>query len=163
MQNFITKYLKVAFAFLLPIVGKAVASVAADELNRYVGPRPGRPYTRYAHRPPTSRIQATRNVGRAVREARELDEKFHDVLMVAFDLKGPDAGLAHEWLHNQMPRPGDHLGRDNDDETVDITLDSWWVANDQRFDRSDTDSAVFVTKGKQKEARALLRMHGLVE
>lgn len=75
---------------------------------------------------------------------------FHDVVLVAFDLQGPDAQTTHEWLHENLPAPG--TGGANDE----INLDSWWVANDERFDGSDTDSAVFVPKGKQEQVRARL-------
>lgn len=44
---------------------------------------------------------------------------------------------------------------------VDEDIDSWWFAEDERYDRSDCDSAVFVKPGKQAEAVALLREHGL--
>lgn len=82
---------------------------------------------------------------------------FHDVIMVAFDLTAPNAKRGHEWLMSQMPAGGTvHGVRDE------IYLDAWWVANDQRFDGSDCDSAVFVTKGNQSKARALLREHGLL-
>ena len=40
-------------------------------------------------------------------------------------------------------------------------VDAWWIAEDTRYDRSDNDSAVFVPKGRQGEAVALLRAHGL--
>jgi hypothetical protein len=40
------------------------------------------------------------------------------------------------------------------DETSPI--DSWWVANDTRYDGSDLDSAVFVKPGAQAEASRLL-------
>jgi hypothetical protein len=35
-------------------------------------------------------------------------------------------------------------------------LISWWPAEDERADNSDNDSAVFVHKGNQKKAHALL-------
>lgn len=161
-MQFIIKYLKVMLAFLLPIVAKAAAHVAADELTKYAGPRPT-PRTVYAHKPPTSRLQATRNVGRAVREARAFVEpgnngvshSYHDVVMVAFDLKGDNIEDAHNWLMDNLPEPGTH------GDKGEIYLDSWWVANDERFDRSDCDSAVFVTMGNQKEAREVLWKAGL--
>lgn len=88
-----------------------------------------------------------------------LDKGFHDVLMVAFDISGPSAEKTHAWLQEQMP--------DLSDEFIEaankrgIQLDSWWVANDERFDFSDQDSAVFVAKGLQSQARELLRIHGM--
>lgn len=83
---------------------------------------------------------------------------FHDVLMVAFALDGDTPQAVHEWLMAQLPA-GDHT---HQTATGEVHLDSWWVANDERFDGSDCDSAVFVSMGKQKEARALLREHGLM-
>lgn len=35
-------------------------------------------------------------------------------------------------------------------------LDSWWIAEDDRPDSSDNDSAVFVPMGKQKDASYLV-------
>ena len=40
-------------------------------------------------------------------------------------------------------------------------LECWWVAEDDRHDRSDNDSAVFVHPGSQVYAAALLVAHGL--
>jgi len=43
-------------------------------------------------------------------------------------------------------------------------VDSWWVAEDDRQDGSDTDSAVFVRPGVQRQARAVLaQVGGLTE
>lgn len=84
--------------------------------------------------------------------------EFHDVLMVAFDIRGLTAQRAQEWLMDGLPDPGKYKFYDGD-----LVLDSWWFANDERFDGSDTDSAVFVRKGCQKQARKLLREHGLVD
>lgn len=39
-------------------------------------------------------------------------------------------------------------------------IDSWWIAEDERHDESDLDSAVFVHPGHQQEARDLLRAKG---
>lgn len=61
---------------------------------------------------------------------------------------------AEKYLHLRMPAPG----RRGDES---IQIDSWWVAEDTRYDRSDNDSAVFVIPGKQNEAVKLLREHGL--
>lgn len=84
--------------------------------------------------------------------------EFHDVLLVAFDIRGLDAERAHNWLMDGLPFVGTYPFISGD-----LVLDSWWVANDERFDGSDTDSAVFVRKGCQEQARALLREHGLVD
>lgn len=155
MYKYITRF----FFWLFPIVKQALVQVLAEEIHKFAYPdRPYRrleptPYTRYA-RPPRTRREAVRNVGRAVREADALTHEgrqFHDVLLVAFDISGPSARETHQWLMDNMPSTG--LGGDTDE----IYLDAWWVANDERFDRSDTDSAVFVHKGYQGQARNLLR------
>lgn len=41
------------------------------------------------------------------------------------------------------------------------TLIAWWVAEDERYDGSDNDSAVFVHKGMQHKAHAILEKLGL--
>ena len=40
-------------------------------------------------------------------------------------------------------------------------MECWWIAEDDRRDGSDNDSAVFVHPGKQMEAYRLLRLHQL--
>lgn len=161
MLNYIIGLLRRLVRFLLPIFKTAAVQVAADELNKLAYPNPRRsfrytPYNRYDRR--SQRVGPNPFV-----EKKGTDPQFHDVLLVAFDLTGPSANLVHEWLHNQMPATGDHMARGEDDETVNVNLDSWWVANDERFDGSDCDSAVFVSKGNQKTARKVLRLDGLVK
>lgn len=56
----------------------------------------------------------------------------------------------HEWL-----------GGVDEQDIDERTVESWWIAEDDRHDRSDCDSAVFVTPGKQQEARALLLKNNL--
>lgn len=142
------KYIIALFAFLLPIVRRALIQVAADELTKVAYPtRKRTPRTSYAQPPRGYTDQVT--MKKVPTEAR-----FHDVLMVAFDITGPNRALVSEYLAAFMP-PVDfehHTGSN---------IDSWWIADDN-FD-GDCDSAVFVTKGKQEEARELLRAHGLVE
>lgn len=160
-------YLKRFFAFILPILRTAAIEVAADTLHQYAYPtRRPMPYTRYAHRPPRGRIEAVRNVGRAVREAQAFDvettgthvgKEFHDVLLIAFDISGPSPEACENFIKNYLPDAGDHTYKSEK-----FYLDSWWAANDQRFDGSDTMSAVFVSKGSQKQARELLKIHGLM-
>lgn len=62
---------------------------------------------------------------------------------------------AEEFLYPQLPAP------EVQSPGVSTVVDSWWVAEDLRFDRSDCDSAVFVKPGNQAAANALLREHGL--
>lgn len=174
------------FWYLVPIVRSAAFQVAADMLTDIAYPNGPRPRVRvqvkqkgsgrkatvdldemarkrevvnrsYTERMVPSQRRTINLDARAAREAEAARNGYHDVIMVAFDLRGPSAKKVHEWLHEQMPY-GDASYGPNEE----IHLDSWWVANDLRFDRSDCDSAVFVTPGKQAEARELLRKHGLV-
>lgn len=152
-MNKIVQLIKTFFAFILPILGRAALQVSADELTRWAYPdrrkrstvRPRSYYTDYSTVPKVST------------EQRDLSpmHSFHDVLMVAFDVKGVSPEDVHEWLMDQMPEPGIH------GDAGEIEFDSWWVANDQRFDRSDCDSAVFCAMGAQNEARKVLAEAGL--
>lgn len=74
-------------------------------------------------------------------------------ILVAFTLDAPDRRLAEAHLHSILPSP-----QGNPD-----ALTSWWVAEDDRRDRSDNDSAVFVTPGQQRRASILLNQEGLTE
>jgi hypothetical protein len=85
--------------------------------------------------------------------------EFHDVLLVAFDLRGSSAEEVQNWLKRRMPR-GD-TAYHSVTSGLTVTLDSWWIANDERFDGSDCDSAVFVKPGMQEISREVLRQHGL--
>lgn len=81
------------------------------------------------------------------------------VILVAIVVAAPGDGTreeAEQHLHNVMPKPQSC----SEDQQI-FTVDSWWVAEDERYDRSDNDSAVFVTPGNQQEATNLLRREGL--
>lgn len=84
------------------------------------------------------------------------------VLLMAFHVTAEDSDprpftnqRAQENLLPFLTRPGQYL-RD-----AGVQLDSWWVAEDDRIDGSDNDSAVFVSPGAQREATALLHKAGL--
>lgn len=64
-----------------------------------------------------------------------MTEPLH-VILVAFAIYAPSRVDAHRRLMRMLPRPAEdgYLG----------TLDSWWVAENDRIDGSDNDSAVFV-------------------
>lgn len=160
------KYIKTFFGFILPILGKAALQVSADELTRWAYPerkhtrrvrytQRGTGYSFLADPDEKSPAEADMSYHENYERVMHNPSRYHDVLMVAFDVTGKDPEHVHEWLHDQMPE-GDafHGGGE-------IYLDSWWVANDERFDRSDCDSAVFCAKGKQKEARQVLAARGL--
>ena len=79
-------------------------------------------------------------------------------VLIAFCVLGAESEeAAQNLLFDRMPSGDAPLTSDPDG----VQLDSWWVAEDTRFDRSDCDSAVFVNPGKQAEARALLVAAGL--
>lgn len=145
-----SKYIASFFSILFPILRSAIAQVAADELDRlaHSGRRPKSRYNR-PRRPEVRRSNDTHRPFQHYSPIQSSTEGFHDVLMVAFDITGRTAEQVHKWLQAQMPTP--------DSYPNDVSLDSWWVANDERFDRSDNDSAVFVHKGYQEQARHLLR------
>lgn len=69
------------------------------------------------------------------------------VILVAFQVKAVDRAEAQNLLMEQLPRPSM-----ND-------IECWWVAEDDRIDGSDCDSAVFVKPGAQAIAVDLL--HGM--
>ena len=158
-------------AFFLPILRRSAIEVAADELARMAQPNGRRPkvkpyypqYASYASYADMAYNMGQRPTSYDRRETtyKEASEGFHDVLMVAFDVSGDNAEQVHTWLQNQMPECGEHASGYIRGGSP-INLDSWWVANDDRFDGSDCDSAVFVTQGNQEAARVLLREAGLV-
>lgn len=154
------KHIKAIIALFLSIFGKAVTRTIVDEVVKYAYSEGEKPLTKR---------QATVNAGKAVRHAYPDPPKvppfdydkagYHDVVLVAFDVLGPNASIVHEWLHNQMPKPGDHAARGDNDETVAVNLDAWWIAEDDSYD-SVCDSAVFVPKGDQAAARGVLLRAG---
>lgn len=66
------------------------------------------------------------------------------VILVAVSVVAETRESAELYLHHRLPRPGDELP-----ETGGTYVESWWVAEDDRRDGSDNDSAVFVPKGTQ--------------
>lgn len=74
-------------------------------------------------------------------------------ILVAFCVTGCDSmEEAQRQLMRQLPSP-DHPGVDG--------IECWWIAEDERHDGSDCDSAVFVDMGKAGAAVAVLRDRGL--
>lgn len=74
---------------------------------------------------------------------------YHTIL-VAVVVQGHDRESAERALHDALPVPG-----------VSNDIDSWWIAEDERYDRSDCDSAVFCGVGHQHKARDLIEKAGL--
>ena len=162
------KYLKQLFMFLAPIFKTAAIQVAADELNKKAYPtrRPGfrtyeRPRASYAQKPRsyTDKVDPSYEEARTGKfrpdanyETARAAKQYHDVVMVAFDIAGPNALLVQSVLEGLMPATGNH--------NEGVGIDAWWIADDV-VGNSDCDSAVFVKPGKQREARQLLRDHGL--
>lgn len=131
------------------ILGTAFLRAAADEFTKKAY---GSSYPR--RRP----FNVDREISRT-RSEREATS-YHDVLMMAFDITGPNAAIVHEWLFQHMPDVGEQEIT-LEGETFTVNLDSTWIADDDA--PGDLDSAVFVRKGDQAEARRLLRMHGLID
>jgi hypothetical protein len=76
-------------------------------------------------------------------------------ILVSFAVWGDSDEDAQDRLMRSLPRPESADGPENG-------IDCWWIAEDQRFDGSDNDSAVFVKMGKQQEAYTILTERGLV-
>lgn len=72
--------------------------------------------------------------------------KAHTVL-VAFAVNADNFEQAQRQLMTRLPDP------ETDGHSV---IDSWWIAEDNRIDSSDNDSAVFVPMGAQPSAERFL-------
>ncbi len=44
-------------------------------------------------------------------------------------------------------------------KSEDPVVEEWWIAEDDRHDGSDNDSAIFVPRGSQQDMRAVIRAH----
>lgn len=75
------------------------------------------------------------------------------IILVAFSVTAPDRAQAENLLTMSLPQPRDLTSTHS---ATTVTLESWWVAEDDRQDGSDNDSAVFVTPGQQERAARLL-------
>lgn len=89
-----------------------------------------------------------------------------EVFLVGFQLDwsvdDPDypmhRGMLEFWLHQKLPKGVTMY--DPPDGPKESIETSWWIAEDDRSDRSDCDSAVFVPNGMtQAEAKAVLENH----
>ena len=68
-----------------------------------------------------------------------MTQKHEHVILVAVTVEATSRREAHEAVMAAMPTPGQGV-------------QSWWVAEDDRLDGSDNDSAVFCDKGEQAVA-----------
>ena len=82
-----------------------------------------------------------------------------NTILVAFCITGAEREQAERLLHDRLPKGDAPLTSDDDGPY----LDSWWVAEDTRYDRSDCDSAIFVPKGKQAAVGELLWKDGVFQ
>lgn len=71
-------------------------------------------------------------------------------ILVAFSVIAETREQAERMLMGYMPSVG-AFGSE-----CETPIDSWWVAEDDRRDGSDNDSAVYVPKGMQSDARRTL-------
>lgn len=73
------------------------------------------------------------------------------VILVAIQVDAEDEAIAQAVV---MPHLRAML-------TNSALINAWWIAEDQRLDGSDNDSAVFVSGVSQVEAARLLFRHGM--
>lgn len=73
------------------------------------------------------------------------------VVLVAFKIDEDNMRHAQELLMMLLPNP----------TSYNSVIGSWWIAEDERYDKSDKDSAVFVNPGCQEKARKMLKANGM--
>lgn len=70
-------------------------------------------------------------------------------ILIAFTVEADTRAEAHEALMQRLPSPNVEVYKR---VRIPTPITSWWVAEDDRIDGSDNDSAVFVHKGHQGPA-----------
>ena len=75
------------------------------------------------------------------------------VILVAVEVYGLTRAGAQQTLRGELA--------EHPVSASDSPIESWWIAEDFRVDRSDRDSAVFVSKGFQARASRLLERHDM--
>lgn len=88
----------------------------------------------------------------------EVHRMSEHVILVAFQVTADSREEAEQSLLMVLPRP---KGLPRGDMPGHGFLECWWVAEDDRHDGSDNDSAVFVHPGAARVASALLFKAGL--
>lgn len=83
-------------------------------------------------------------------DAEEPDDRPEHIITVGFSVRGQSREDAHRNLHRVLPVP-----------TESPDLEQWWVAEDDRLDGSDNDSAVYIPMGSQAAVSRLLAAAGL--
>lgn len=78
----------------------------------------------------------------------ELEDQNEHTFLVAFSVYGETREEAELALHGEL--------LEHPVSATDSPIESWWVAEDDRRDGSDRDSAVFVAKGGQANASRLM-------
>lgn len=89
----------------------------------------------------------------------ETGDPIEHVFLTAVVVAAKDRETAEKYLHKMLP-DAEPWTEEGVAQGVG-GIDSWWVAEDDRRDRSDCDSAVFCIPGKQKEAVKALQKEGL--
>lgn len=79
--------------------------------------------------------------------ARKPAEMEPYVILVAFCVQGTSFHDAQRTLMERLPGP---------EKDCHATIDSWWIAEDDRVDGSGNESAVLVSKGTQKYCISVL-------
>jgi hypothetical protein len=80
----------------------------------------------------------------------DADDKIEDVILVAFDVSGSDrVDMQDRIIELLVKRFNPYMNAKG--------IDSWWIAEDDRVDGSDNDSAIFVPMGAQALIRSMLR------
>jgi hypothetical protein len=72
-------------------------------------------------------------------------------ILVAFAVNGTTREEAEQTLMGRLPNP---------ESDCHETIDCWWIAEDDRIDGSDNDSAVFVPKGTQAQWQRAVKAYG---
>jgi len=82
------------------------------------------------------------------------------VVLIAVQMGGTDLDMegAQQAVAIMMPVVGSGVALDAGRP---VSVESWWIAEDDRIDGSDLDSAVFVSPGRQQTAYQLLHDTGL--
>lgn len=110
------KSLKALFLFLLPIFKTALSQAVAEKVLEYAYPEGKGPRGYNQHGVRNPHTPGTVNYTRweqgirrpAPSSRRYVEPKFDGVVMIAFDIIGPNQAVVEEWLNSRLPAPGRH-------------------------------------------------------